>query len=301
MDKNSIQEALDPYVNPIRIRNKLQVEDKDKFKNVAAINANICSLYKTIGARLVPDFKNNLVIDNSCYHSDIVIYSQNIARQIANFLGLHLLNVVITFVHNLGAPGKVLLSSGNFFPIEVDEKYRSNTNLISAILAHEIAHIYLYKHDIRIKDTFQNEVLTDTTAAFLGCAWLILNSSYEEPSYMDNRTAVKWFGYITQYEVGYILAKRDFLLKQDSSDAMMYGRSREFFDAGKAHFLKSLGRPYVRRSALGKLGYRLKSMLKTGTIVFRCLCCDQQLRIPESDKTLTVHCPACGHNLPCYS
>ena len=297
MGKKQNKIPPDPYSKPIQ----LKVKDKDKFKNIKAINSNISHLYKTIGTNLVPNFKTNLVIDNSCYHNDIVICTQNIAKQIANSLGLHIIKVVVTFVHDLGAPGQVQLSAGDTFSVKVDRKYIFNTNLISAILAHEIAHIYLFKHNISIKDTFQNEVFTDTTAAFLGGAWLILNSSYEETSYLNYQTTVKWFGYITQYEVGYILAKRDFLLKQDSSDSMIFGRSGEFFDAGKAHFLKSLGRPYVKRSALGNLVYRLKSRLIKGSIVFKCICCEQQLRIPESDKTLSVHCPTCGNDLLCYS
>ena len=271
----------------------------EKFKNIRAIDANICSLYKSIAAPLVPNFRTNQVIDNRYYHSDIAVYTQNIAKQIANHFGLQITKVVVTFIHNLGVPGKVGLSAGNTFFVEVDDKYKSNTNFISAILAHEIAHIYLFRHNICISDTLQNEILTDTTAAFLGCAWLILNSSYEEASELN--MTINWFGYITQYEVGYIQAKRDFLLQQDSSDAMIYGHSREFFDAGKLYFLKSLGRPYVQRSALGNFAYRLKSRMKTGSIVFKCICCEQQLKIPENNKTLSVYCPSCGNKLLCYS
>ena len=272
---------------------------QDKFKNISAINSNISSLYKSIGAPLVPNFKTNLVINNSHYNSDIVIFTQNIAQQIANHFGLNITKVVVTFVHSLGVPGKVELSAGNVFFVEVDEKYKSNTNFISAILAHEIAHIYLFRHNVRINNTFQNEVLTNTTTAFLGCAWLILNSSYEEAS--ELKMTVNSFGYITQYEVGYILAKRDFLLQQNSFDAMIFGRSKEFFEDGKICFLKSLRRPYIKRSALGNLAYRLKSRLGAGSIVFRCICCEQQMRIPESNKTLSVHCPTCNNNLLCYS
>ena len=277
------------------------MKDRDRFNNITAINNNIASFYKSIGAPLIPDFKTDLVIDIRYFHNDIVVLTQNIARQIANHFGLTITKVVVTFTHNLGVPGKVELSAGNVFFVEVDEKYKSNTNFISAILAHEIAHIYLFKHKISMHDTFQNEVMTDTTAAFLGCANILLNSSYDEVSYENNLTTVHSFGYISQHEVGYIAAKRDFLLQQNSSDAMIYGRSKEFFDAGKAYFLKSLGRPYIKRSALGNLAYQLKSRLKAGLIVFRCICCSQQLRIPETDKTLSVSCPTCKNNLFCYS
>lgn len=277
------------------------MKDSDKFRNIRAINANISHLYAAIGAPLSPNFTTNLVINTQYCQSDIVVLTQNIARQIAEHLGLHITNVVVTFVANLGVPGRVELSTGNTFFVGVDEQYRFNTNFIAAILAHEIAHIYLFKHNLHSKDTLRNEILTDTTAAFLGCAWLMLNSSYEETSAVNYQTTIHSFGYITQYEVGYILAKRDFLLEHDSTKAMIYGRSEEYFAAGKAHFLKSLGRPYIKRSALGKLAYGLKAKLMTGSLVFRCLCCEQQLRILESNTSLSVRCPTCGNNLPCYS
>ena len=62
MSKKGSTIAVDPYLS--RAQNKLKVKDKDKFKNIQAINANIGSLYRTIGAPLVPNFKNDLVIDN---------------------------------------------------------------------------------------------------------------------------------------------------------------------------------------------------------------------------------------------
>lgn len=277
------------------------MKDNDKFKNIRAINSNISSLYQSIGAPLVPNFKTNLVIDTRHYQSDISVFTQNIARQIAQHLGLHITKVIVSFVANLGVPGRVELSAGNTFFVGVDEKYRFNTNFIAAILAHEIAHIYLFKHNLHSNDTLRNEILTDTTAAFLGCAWLMLNSSYEETSPVNYQKTIHSFGYISQYEVGYILAKRDFLLEHDSAKAMIYGRSEEYFAAGKAYFLKSLGRPYIKRSALGNLAYRLKAKLINGSIVFRCICCEHQLCIPESNKALSVDCPACGNDLPCYS
>ena len=102
MDNKQSNAAVYSYLNPIHLR----VADKEKYKNIKAINSNISSLYKTIGAPLAPDFNTNLVIDTSCYHSDKVICTQNIAKQIAHSLGLHIVKVAVTFVPNLGVPGR---------------------------------------------------------------------------------------------------------------------------------------------------------------------------------------------------
>lgn len=277
------------------------MQDKDKFTNIPVINAFISKLYTLINAPLIPDFKSDAGIDSGLFSNDPLICAQNIARHIARHFGLTFSHIVVAFVHNLGAPGKVELSAGSDFHVDIDAKYKLNTNFLAAILAHEIAHIYLFRHNIRIDDTLENEILTDTVASFLGCARLILNSSYDEVSYANNRTTVHSFGYITQYEVGYIAAKRDFLLRQDSSEAMMYGRSKEFYMAGKDHFYKTLGRPYRKRSRVEKLAYWLKSRFNAGTIVFKCICCEQQLSIPAHNKLLSVHCKACDNILLCYS
>lgn len=274
---------------------------KTKFKNISAINSYINMLYKSFGSPLIPDFKTNLLIGNRYFHNNIVIYTQNIAKQIANHFGLNITHVIVTFVNKLGVPGKVILSSGNTFFVEIDTKYQSNTNFISAILAHEIAHIYLFRKGLMLNDTYSNELLTDTTACFVGCANLILNSSYDEVSFLGNQTTVHSFGYITQYEVGYILAKRDFLLQQNSSEMLIYGRSKEFYEEGKAYFLKSLRRPYVKRSSLGNLAYWIKAKFKAGSIIFNCICCDQQIRISANNKILSVYCPTCNNSLLCYS
>jgi hypothetical protein len=285
--------ATDPYLEKQKQSNRLKIKEKDKFKNLPEIDSYIRTLYETVGVPLIPRFDTDLSISSSSN-------PQSAAKQIANFFGLDKIQPSVSFVNNLGVPGRVHLSHGNAFPIEIDKGYSYSPNVISAILAHEIAHIYLFKHNIAIQDTLQNEILTDTTAAFLGCANLILNSSYEQmASHIE--TKVIWFGYITQYEVGYVQAKRDFLLRQDSSKAMIYGRSEEFFEEGRAHFLKSLGRPYVKPSALGKTADLLKSLLNKRSVVFRCIGCGQRLRIPARDTTLSVHCPTCRNNLLCYS
>lgn len=286
--------ANDPYREMHKRDNRLKIKDTDKFKNITEIDAHISTLYKTIGAPLVPGFGTDLSISSSSS-------PQQAVRQIADFFGLGKIQVSVTFVDNLGSPGRVHLSPGDAFRVEIDNVYAGNSNIIAAILAHEVAHIYLYKHGIIITDTLHNEIFTDTTAAFLGCASLILNSSYEEATIDNKERHVKWFGYITQYEVGYIQAKRDFLLRQDSSKAMIWGRSEEFFEAGRAYFLKHVGRPYVKRSAPENIVYRLKSLLKNDSIVFPCIGCGQRLRIPASGKTLSVRCATCGKTLLCYS
>lgn len=43
-----------------------------------------------------------------------------------------------------------------------------NLDVITAVLAHEVMHLYLYYNGIQFSDTLSNEVLTDTAAVYFG-------------------------------------------------------------------------------------------------------------------------------------
>jgi hypothetical protein len=62
----------------------------------------------------------------------------------------------------------VELSQSNEFFVELQSQHRFAAKAIAAILAHEVAHIFLHRCGVRFPDEFENEVLTDTTAVYVG-------------------------------------------------------------------------------------------------------------------------------------
>ena len=59
-------------------------------------------------------------------------------------------------------------TNGAFTTINLQLHSYYNLDVITAILSHEVMHLYLYYNGIRFSDTLSNEVLTDTAAVYFG-------------------------------------------------------------------------------------------------------------------------------------
>lgn len=59
-------------------------------------------------------------------------------------------------------------TNGAFTTINLQTHDYYNLDVLTAILAHEVMHLYLYYNGIHFSDTLSNEVLTDTAAVFFG-------------------------------------------------------------------------------------------------------------------------------------
>ena len=117
-----------------------------------------------------------------------VIEVQRAAKKIADFVGLKNQTFVISYStqrRNVG--GHIDINQGNDVFIEIDEQFKSNHSMVSAILAHEICHKYLYAKNLDFKD----EILTDITTVYLGLGKISLNGceySTSHSTYTGNKT-----------------------------------------------------------------------------------------------------------------
>lgn len=59
-------------------------------------------------------------------------------------------------------------TNGAWTTINLQKKPYYDLDVVTAILAHEVMHLYLYYNGIHIRDTLSNEVLTDTAAVYFG-------------------------------------------------------------------------------------------------------------------------------------
>ena len=62
--------------------------------------------------------------------------------------------------------------------IYINSKRRQNALAVGAILAHEMMHLYLFRLNLRLENTRENELLTDLATVTTGLAILILNGMY---------------------------------------------------------------------------------------------------------------------------
>jgi hypothetical protein len=262
-------------------------------------------------------------------------YAKRVADVIARHMNLHIGCTVLRFDESLRSPGRVHLHGGTTFTVELAGRYRSDPEDIPAVLAHESAHVFLHKHCLRFNDEFENEVLTDVTAAYLGVGWLCLNAyrrtketSVEFVSWFERRetttTTEERLGYITPDEFGYVLGKR----------ALTFGDSPRWkFSSWQAmcSFQKGYRRarieqyqpPYAKANLLRRIGYfrNVSRASKSRSIVhahgsidpyridigeslrvtFPCSTCSQGLRVPARRGSIQVSCSNCGTQHECRS
>ena len=89
-----------------------------------------------------------------------------------------------------------------FTTIRLDMKAHYTLDAVTAVLAHEAAHLHLYYEGIRFNDSWENEILTDTAAVYCGFGEYI----YRGYAVMQGEFAFSYHkvGYIKQEDVRYI-------------------------------------------------------------------------------------------------
>ena len=122
------------------------------------------------------------ILDPFPLYSKDIIGIQNAGKIIANFIGLSDYIFVISInklEKNTGGHIELEYGKKQVF-IEISEEILKFEDAILAILAHEITHEYLYINNISFSNKYENEILTDIAAIFLGFGKLMLNGSENE-------------------------------------------------------------------------------------------------------------------------
>jgi len=85
-----------------------------------------------------------------------------------------------------------------------------------AILAHEMSHYYLiYKHNIYIKDTNENELLTELNAIYIGFGFLLFDGYRTLEKQIGNKRHFSRVGYIKEETIKQAIVKTAYLRKQN--------------------------------------------------------------------------------------
>ena len=272
------------------------------------IAKSIRELYRAFGPSRLKSFAAIFDAGDSAeeIRGNPCIGTQQLAKRIAEHYRLPATTVIVTYSTSLRPPGRVELSQANEFFVELRNEFREDPKSVTAILAHEIAHIFLHRCGVRFPDEFENEVLTDTTAVYLGFGPVIMNAA----------TETRHFGYLTLEGFGYIQAKRDLAFGHNSTPIMASGRPLAAFNYGRRQVnFERTRTPYAPPAppAAPQLMDRLLNKLlrrpppqqprkPTGTsLTFECICCSQKLRIPILGKQIAVRCSNCDARLICYT
>jgi hypothetical protein len=256
--------------------------------------------------------------------NDAVVAVQTLARRIAEVYRLDIGVVVVTFVEKLEAAGRVELGGPgqrDFF-VELRGEYRNQPRVISAILAHEVAHIFLHRNGLHPAPGLAAEILTDTTAVLYGFGAVMADTfkvSEHHEQLVDAvriTTTVNQMGYLTPDEIGYALTRAGF---GHLHDVLESNAAREAVRVGRRLAAKELTSPPLRTASWWRVvAYRILRWLaerrkgdgtltsaqlyrlEPGKVSFRCTVCCQGLRLPTR-AVVTATCPRCEAEVPCVT
>ena len=287
------------------------------FINLHLVNRSIRELYRTLTPVRIRTYADNFILghswDDTLGDNFVIIDTQEptlganlLAKRIISHYQLTGITVNVKFSENLKTPGHVELSSSYIFSIEIQSQYQYSHEIVAAILAHEVAHIFLNRKGINFPDEFEEEVLADTTATYLGLGTTILNAASRSKSWYDNnfQTKINHFGYLSLKEIGYILAKRDIAFGQDSIQMLISELARSSLYGGRIRLQNDLSQhPFVVPPRHKRIFHPLFGGIyskRVEKIMFDCPCCSQRLRLSETYRKISVRCPTCDSRFFCY-
>lgn len=278
-----------------------------RFANVETIKKAITHLYTHFGSAQINSYQSDFdaLAENSRYSGDLIVSTQKLAADIASHYRIPITTVIVNYSATLSSPGRVELSRGNEFFVELHANYRRKKNAVAGILSHEIAHIFLHRFGASWEDQKTNEILTDTTAAYLGFGVTIMNASVYRTKNAGNstETTLEYFGYLSPDEFGYLLARRDDAFNLNSRGKIGQPQWRKAYDNGLRKMRREQNeRPFLPRPWYEKFFTKLikRKVSASDKVKLECLKCSKNLRVPANNKKIVVNCPNCETRFFCY-
>ncbi|MFF3163195.1 hypothetical protein [Streptomyces sp. NPDC003273] len=182
------------------------------YPHLETVRAAVTALYRRLSYETVRTFSASVVPADVafCDTDDLHLGAQRVAREIVRHFRLPDARLVVGF-REMTHAATVELAAGPEYFVELNDRFRTHRGDIGAALAHEVTHVYLHRLDLSFPTTAENEILTDTVAAYLGAGWLLLDA------FREDGVSSQKLGYLTPEEFGYVLAKRALLFQEDPS------------------------------------------------------------------------------------
>ena len=281
----------------------------DQFKNLEIVAKSLNIIHSSISVSEVITKWPNFVRPSKGEprQNEKMLYVQWLAKVIADHYGIRDTTFIVLINPYLDTVAQVEVRNATDIFVEYRGTESSDSAALTAILAHEIAHIFLHRHRLEVKDTFHNEALTDTTTIYLGFGRNYLNAQQTTTEYLgehSSRTTTHKYGYLSPEEMGYVLAVRDRLRGENSKPFITTNLGLAGYCAGEKKLNTRLSvRPYVQRGIISRIMSRLGWFRsdEATSIEFPCWICSQQMRIPSLKKKVLAACPHCNAKLLCYS
>lgn len=308
------------------------------FPNLRVIQRSIADLHKRFpGSQLLglefPSSLSRAIVDVAKIENTVDSV-QHIVGAIVHHFHLRAASVVVRINGEMEEPARIRQIKGGDRIVEIQPGFMGGEETV-ALLAHEIAHFFLDTAQIHYENRFENEVLTDTTACYLGAGWSILNAYRRSVSKSSRVVGINaWetttttreskLGYLTPEEFGYVLARRSDITREYLLPWIGRSEGKYALSLGMRQLRRELAQPPLTSAGtFRRLGYKyavLRSKKCSGQdakiynygvysieaaerkcVLFRCPRCTQQLRLPVGVKRAEVTCKNCKHVFECSS
>lgn len=219
------------------------------FPHLDTVRSAITALYRRLSYDGVHRFAPSLAPADAAFADadDLHLGAQRVARAMVQHLRLPDARMVVAF-RAMEHAGSVELAAGPEYFIELNDRFRTHRRDIGAALSHEVMHVLLHRLGLEFPGTRDNEILTDTAAAYLGAGWLLLDA------FREDATSSQKLGYLTPEEFGYVLAKRALAFDEDPSPWFTSPQAYTAYTKGRAQALRESAQPPL--TAAGWAGRR---------------------------------------------
>lgn len=203
------------------------------FPHLDTVHSAITALYRRLSYDGVHRFAPSLLPVDAAFADadDLHLGAQRVARAMVRHLRLPDARMVVAF-RAMEHAGSVELAAGPEYFIELNDRFRTHRRDIGAALSHEVTHVLLHRLGLEFPGTRDNEILTDTAAAYLGAGWLLLDA------FREDATSSQKLGYLTPEEFGYVLAKRALAFDEDPSPWFTSPQAYTAYTKGRAQALR---------------------------------------------------------------
>ncbi|MYY06240.1 hypothetical protein [Streptomyces sp. ATexAB-D23] len=287
------------------------------FPHLATVRSAITALYRRLSYEGVQQFAAGLAPVDAAFADtdDLHVGAQRVARAMVHHFRLPDARMIVAF-RSMEHAGSVELAAGPEYFIELNDRFRTHRRDIGAALSHEVTHVLLHRLGLEFPGTRDNEILTDTAAAYLGAGWLLLDA------FREDATSSQKLGYLTPEEFGYVLAKRALVFGEDPSPWFTSPQAYTAYTEGRARALRESAQPPLtaagwagrrryakdRRYALDHPGagaapgrevpYGFETTGDGLRVSFPCPTCHQRNRVPVRGR-VRVRCGLCRTVLDC--
>ncbi|MEV6160538.1 hypothetical protein AB0L71_01140 [Streptomyces sp. NPDC052052] len=287
------------------------------FPHLDTVRSAITALYRRLSYDGIRGYATSLAPADAAFgdEEDLHLGAQRVAAAMVRHLHLPEARMIVAFRAMEHAAGIELAAGPEYF-IELNDRFRTHRRDIGAALSHEVMHVLLHRLGLEFPGTRDNEILTDTAAAYLGAGWLLLDA------FREDAVSSQKLGYLTPEEFGYVLAKRAFVFDEDPSPWFTSPQAYTAYTRGRARALDDTRRPPLAAAGwAGRRRYARERRYATdhpGTrtapgpdapyafengpqglrVSFACPTCHQRIRVPVRGR-MRARCGLCRTVLDC--